>query len=184
MLNIIQKLVPHFATGRNGMIPDIVVIHIGEGTQEVIYRTFLTEEKSSHYCVSKAGVIWQFVKEEDTAWGNGIVVNPTASQVTYRPNVNPNAYSISIEHEGVGTVDFTDAQYEATAQLVADICTRRKIPIDRVHIIRHNEIRQDKTCPGVANVDKIVTKAKGYAGQGGTSKDEIKKQIIILLNQL
>lgn len=158
-MNIIQKPVPNFAKGRGQYKPQIIVIHIGEGSQNIIYQTFLNEEKSSHYCVSKTGEIWQFVKEEDTAWGNGIVVRPTSPYVLSMPSVNPSAYSISIEHEGFGTVDFTEAQYSATAALVADIAKRWSIPLDRVHILRHNEIRADKTCPGLANVTRIIQMA-------------------------
>lgn len=168
------------------MKPDMVVIHIGEGSQDVIYQTFLhgnpDDPKSSHYCVSKAGEIWQFVQEADTAWGNGIVVNPKNALVLSRKGINPNGYSISIEHEGVGTVDFTVAQYQATANLVADICKRWSVPVDRVHIIRHNEIRADKTCPGIANVDTIVTMVKNILAQ--PTKEDIKNQILASLQQL
>lgn len=147
--------------GREGYKPEGVVIHVGEGSQDAIYETFLNEPKSSHYCVSKAGMIWQFVDEKDTAWAQGNVNNPVATLVTeIHPGVNPNMYLISIEHEGVGTTDFTETQYTTTAKLINDICTRWNIPIDRIHILRHNEIRANKTCPGIANVDNIVDMAK------------------------
>lgn len=185
---IIQKPVKNFATGRGTFKPDTIVIHIGEGSQQAIYDTFLNgdpnDPKSSHYSVAKSGEIWQFVQEKDTAWGNGVVVKPIANQVTSRPGVNPNAYTISIEHEGIGTVDLTEAQYQATSQLVVDICHRWNISIDRVHIIRHNEIRANKTCPGLANVDKIVAMALASIHpvtpppvQVTSSKEDIKSSI-------
>lgn len=168
--------------GRSGYKPEGVVIHVGVGSQETIYQTFLKEEKSSHFCVSKTGEVWQFVNMNDTAWAQGIVVRPTATLVTKtHPNVNPNLYLISIEHEGFGVEDFTECQYETTAKLVKEVCFQFDIPVDRIHILRHNEIRADKTCPGTANVDRIVEMAKGEPEQ---SKEEIKQQIINLVNQL
>lgn len=182
-MNIVQKPVKNFAAGRSGFKPEGVVIHIGEGSQTSIYNTFLTEEKSSHYCVSYTGEIWQFVQEQDTAWTEGVVVRPTAQLVTTTHlGVNPNNYLIGIEHEGFGTIDFTEAQYTTTAQLVHDICVRWNIPFDRVHILRHNEIDADKTCPGIANVDRIVVMAATLSNL--QNKDALKQQIINLVNQL
>lgn len=178
---MLKKPVPNFTKDRAGNKPEVIVIHVGEGSQQVIYDTFLNEQKSSHYCVSATGEVWQFVEETDTAWGNGVVKNPTNQIVLSRPNVNPNLYTISIEHEGFGTSDFTDSQYSSTALLVRGICTRWGIPMDRIHIIRHNEIRVDKTCPGVANVDKLVDMVKSGTSP---SKEELKKKIIDLVNQL
>lgn len=182
---IIQKPVPSYTVGRGSIVrPDLIVIHIGEGSQQVIYNTFLTEEKSSHYCVSKTGEIWQFVQEKDTAWGNGTVVNPTSPLVLSRPNLNPNKYSISIEHEGMATSDITEIQYTATANLVEDICKRWNIPIDRIHIIPHKEIRADKSCPGLINVEKIISMASP-ASPPETKVEQARKllqQAIVLLS--
>ncbi len=159
-MNIIQKPVPNFAQGRNGFKPEAIVIHIGEASQNIIYQTFLTEEKSSHYCVSYTGEVWQFVQESDCAWTEGVVINPTAKIVTQTHHgINPNLYCIGIEHEGFPTTDFTEAQYATTSALVADIAKRYNIPLDRTHILRHNEIQTQKTCPGIANVDRIVQMA-------------------------
>ncbi len=54
----------------------------------------------------------------------------------------------------------------AGARLVKDICTRHNIPINRIHIIGHNEINpiSRPNCPGPGNsrVDEIVQKAEQY----------------------
>jgi len=177
---IIQKPVQSFSSGRGGMKPELVVIHIGEGSQQVIYNTFLTEEKSSHYCVSKTGEIWQFVSEADQAWTNGIVVNPTSTIVLSHSGINPNKYAISIEHEGFCSADATESQYQTTSNLVKEICTRWAIPIDRVHIIGHHEIRSDKTCPGLINVDKIVSLASGGLSKVEQAKQKLQESINLL----
>lgn len=182
-MNIIQKPVPNFTKGRSGFRPEGVVIHVGEGSQEIIYQTFLKEEKSSHYCVSRAGEIWQFVKDEDTAYAQGVVVKPTAKLVTeIHPGINPNNYLLSIEHEGFGIQDFTDAQYATTGALVHELCIKWNIPMDSVHIIRHNSIRADKTCPGLADVGKLIKLAQG--GLSGSEKEKLKQEIIDRLNKL
>lgn len=137
---------------------DTIVIHVTEGSAASV-RSWFNDPKaqvSSHYMVTKAGGIVQFVREEDTAWHAGRVDHPTAAIVIERPNVNPNSYTIGIEHEGNGTEDLTPEQRAASVWLIAGICGRRSIPADRRHIIGHREIYSLKTCPGGINVDHLV----------------------------
>lgn len=169
-MNIIQKPLTsgNFASGRSAKV-DMIVIHVAQATQQGTFNTFNNpaEEKSSHYCVSNAGEVWQFVDEKNTAWHAGKIVTPTSALVLQRPGVNPNAYSIGIEHEGenLGDTtpgDFTEAQYSATGALVGAIAARWNIPLDRTHIVGHKEIRGDKTCPGAkVSLDRIISIAKG-----------------------
>lgn len=157
-MNITKKIVPNHAVGRNGQRPDCVVIHIAEGLRDGVYSQFMTHEVSTHYLVNKDGSVWQFVEEEDTAWGNGNVSNPTSKLVQGRPGINPNLYTISIEHEGFSNQgDINELMYATTIQLVKDICTRWMIPMDAVHIIGHRDIYSIKTCPGPISVPKIIT---------------------------
>lgn len=158
-MQVIWKGVPMFEKGRKEPILG-VCIHIAEGTKEQVLSTFRTEEKSSHYLVSKEGEVWQFVLEENTAWGQGIKVNPSAQLVLDRTDKNPNSYLISIEHEGRD--DITESQYNASAELLYDVCSRWKIPLDRTHIIRHNEINKGKTCPAKISVEKLIEIAKTF----------------------
>ena len=46
--------------------------------------------------------IHQYVDLADAAWGNGDVREPTAQVVIQHPGVNPNVYTVSIEHEDGG----------------------------------------------------------------------------------
>jgi hypothetical protein len=52
-----------------------------------------------------------------------------------------NASSIGIEHDGLGNNpdDYSEALYARSARLTREICLRRTIPIDRTHIIGHDE---------------------------------------------
>lgn len=168
-LSILTKRLPfNFAAGRNGTYPvDMIVVHVTEGDAASVIGWFNTPKGpthpnpvSAHYLVMKNGKIIQFVDEEDTAWHAGRVQAPTASLVLERSGVNPNSYSIGIEHEGDGTHELTDAQRAASVALIADICQRRHIPVDREHIVGHHEIFSGKTCPGKISVTRLVAGVK------------------------
>jgi hypothetical protein len=47
--------------------------------------------------------VHQYVNLSDAAWGNGDVRDPTAKVVLANPGVNPNLYTVSIEHEDGST---------------------------------------------------------------------------------
>jgi N-acetyl-anhydromuramyl-L-alanine amidase AmpD len=87
---------------------------------------------SAHYIVGQAGEIYQSVREKDLAWHAGLA----------------NTDSIGIEHNARSAheldktdpgLPLTQVQYAASAALVKDICSRYNIPLDRAHIIGHNE---------------------------------------------
>lgn len=108
----------NFRKGRaNGMKPEAIVIHIICGSLESAKAEFAdpASQLSAHYGVGRDGSVLQFVEEEDTAFHAGIVVNPT--WMGMRGGLNPNLYTIGIEHEGQPTDPWTDAQYSASAQL-------------------------------------------------------------------
>jgi N-acetyl-anhydromuramyl-L-alanine amidase AmpD len=114
----------------------LIVIHVTDGSfaGAVSWLTNPQSHVSAHYAVSRDGEIAQMVARKDIAWhaGNHVV----------------NAESIGIEHEGV-TDDisgFTDAEYRASARLVAWLARLYDIPIDRQHIIGHSEV-PDPTDP-------------------------------------
>ena len=159
-MNIVKQLLKiNFTKGRGEYKPEIVVIHIVEGTflgkklkamQEFNAPTF----KSAHYLIKEDGWIYQLVEESDTAYHAGLKVNPTAEIVKSRSSVNPNAYSIGVESAGFTSIE--PKQFDVLKELVKDICQRWKIPVDRKHIVGHREIRADKTCPAGIDVDRLV----------------------------
>jgi N-acetylmuramoyl-L-alanine amidase-like protein/Big-like domain-containing protein len=82
---------------------------------------------SAHFVVSRRGQIVQLVPVTDVAWHAG--------------NSWWNLHSIGIEHEGwVGRRAYTEKEYRASAQLVAYLAHRWSIPLDRGHVIGHNEV--------------------------------------------
>ncbi len=138
----------NFRSGRRGHRPEAIVVHIMDGSFAAGESVFLdpTTQKSAHYGISKTGVIHQYVDENDTAFHAGVVVNPTWSLL--KPGVNPNYYTIGIEHAGRADDVWPDEQFSASAALIFEIAGRWGIPLDADHVIRHRQIRASKTCPG------------------------------------
>jgi len=139
----------NFRKGRPlGFRPEMLVIHVMAGSFSAGESVFLSEgtQKSAHYGISKEGVIHQYVDENDTAFHAGIVVNPTWPLL--KPGVNPNFYTIGIEHEGRADDVWPEAQLTASAGLIGEIVARWHIPVDVLHLVPHHQIRATKTCPG------------------------------------
>jgi hypothetical protein len=128
-----------FSYGRSQAI-DRVVIHTTEGSYNGAISWFRSANNpyrtSAHYVIrSSDGEITQMVAEENTAhhvrsW---------------------NSRAIGIEHEAISSQAswFTDEMYRASAALVRDVCARHGIPMDRAHIVGHNEVPgNDHSDPG------------------------------------
>lgn len=149
----------NFRKGRHGFEPRAIVIHIIVGSLESAGLTFRDPRSavSAHYGVGKSGRVHQFMEEADTAFHAGTVVEPTWRLID--PNVNPNLYTVGIEHEGQPQDIWPDEQYQASAALVREIAARWKIALDRDHVIMHREIRASKTCPGVVDMDRLIREA-------------------------
>lgn len=163
-MNIIQKPTPHFTKGRAGYNPEIIVIHISTGSLSSCISWFANpiSQVSSHYLIGIKGEVIQFVDEKDKAWANGGVFKPTYK--LYKPNVNPNLYSVSLENEGTDLAKAPATQLSTLVELIKDICGRYNIPIDRDHIIAHWEIStvNKVNCPSSDHsiMDKIVAMCK------------------------
>ena len=161
-MNIIEKSSPNFNLGRKGYKPEAVVIHIMEGTLPGTDSWFANPQSkvSAHYGIGQTGAIHRYVKETDTAWHAGRVSTPTWTRIrklgshTY---LNPNYYTIGIEHEGHVNSNWSETMYKASSELIRDIAMRWQIPLDREHIIGHHEIYGVKTCPGFkVDINRLI----------------------------
>ncbi|MDH3638577.1 MAG: N-acetylmuramoyl-L-alanine amidase [Gammaproteobacteria bacterium] len=155
---------PNFTVGRRGYQPEAIVIHIMAGTLAGTDSWFSQKQSqvSAHYGVGIGGQIHQYVDESDSAWHAGRRYVPTWTLI--KDGVNPNLYTIGLEHEGHADDTWPEAMYDASARLVKDICLRWGIPIDRRHIVGHREIYSRKTCPGnKVDLNKLVRLAKSAA---------------------
>lgn len=170
-MNIIQKPTPNKAAGRaQGFSPEVIVIHIMDGTLVGTDAHFASAASgvSAHYGIGKTGEIHQYVQEQDTAWHAGVVSAPSFD--LYKVGINPNAYTIGIEHEGKPLVSdvWSNAMMQASAELVAEISKRWNIPLDRHHVIGHYQIRSSKpNCPVLpqnrGRIDQLIELAKTFA---------------------
>jgi N-acetylmuramoyl-L-alanine amidase len=152
---------------------EAIVIHVIDGSQAAADSTFtdtnLTERRSAHYSISQKGEIHQYMTEQDTAFHAGVVHKPTWSGLRRNPDgtfVNPNFYTIGIEHEGRANDPWSDEMYKASSELIEDIMSRhpKLSPLTRANVIHHREIRSNKTCPGTqADIGRLVRMAGGAA---------------------
>lgn len=166
-MNIISISSPNFTTGRKIYKPEAVVIHIMEGSLADTDSWFKNpaSKVSAHYGIGKTGEVHQYVKETNTAWHAGRVNAPGWQLIKPASNglfINPNYYTIGIEHEGNEDSDWTDSMYSSSSEMVRVICSRWNIPIDRNHVIGHHEIYSLKTCPGnKVDLHKLIALASG-----------------------
>lgn len=181
-MTILNVPSPNFSTGRKIYRPEAIVIHIMEGTLAGTDSWFQNRQSqvSAHYGIGKQGEVHQYVQEANTAWHAGRVNAPTW-QFTKRTGnglfINPNYYTIGIEHEGNENSDWTSEMYNASAAMIIAITTRWNIPIDRQHIVGHHEIYSLKTCPGhKADLNKLIALANNAPVLSGTSEQQKTQQ--------
>jgi len=118
-------------TGRNGDGSiQYIVIHYTAISYNRTLKAFNLPNSgvSAHYVIRQDGHIAQLVGEADTAWhaGNGYF--------------NDHSVGIEIEKSDESNPDFTPEEYYAAAALACAIAARHNIPLDRDHVIGHNEI--------------------------------------------
>lgn len=163
-MTIIRKPTPHQTKGRGKYKPEAIVLHIMQGTLKGTDAWFNNPKSnvSAHYGIGKNGEVHQYVDEKDTAYHAGIVKRP--SWKLFKPNSNPNFYTIGIEHEGTFTDAWTDQMKQASAELVKNISKRWNIPLDRDHVIGHYQINgvDRANCPAKNKsiIDEIIALAK------------------------
>ncbi|MEV0801152.1 N-acetylmuramoyl-L-alanine amidase [Kribbella sp. NPDC050281] len=110
---------------------DYIVIHDTEGSWQTTLNlvqdpTYVSWQYTMR---SSDGHTWQHVKANDVAWHAG--------------NWYVNMHSIGIEHEGFapqGATWFTEAMYRNSAKLVRYLAAKNNIPVDRAHIIGHDQV--------------------------------------------
>ncbi len=118
---------------------------------------------SAHYIVERNGDIFYCVNDANNAYHAGKKYRPTASIVKNNSNRNPNSYLMGIEVVAVKNGHLTQVQFKALKELVEHLCIKHGIPLDRHHIIGHNEINtKDKIfCPvSVYNPNEVIRSIK------------------------
>lgn len=131
---------------------------------DAIREVFLGYDVSIHYIIERDGTIRCYIPEDYVAWHAGEGTFAGDPKYTNKMNL----YSIGIELAAIGSqedmadyltpeeydalddslIGFTDAQYESLAALLADVCQRNDIPLDRAHVIGHDEYTEGNGDPG------------------------------------
>lgn len=146
----------NYTAGRQGCAVNTIVVHYtGTGANahnNLLYFSRSAAGASAHYFIDKDGSVRQSVREADTAWHAG----------HWRTSLR----SIGIEVVSAGE-DFTEAQVEALASLVADI--RGRYGVAKQSVIRHFDVT-GKLCPApyVDNAEWAALRAR-ICGGGASS---------------
>lgn len=153
--------------------PEFVMIHFMSAVvlskedpynPKLIRSIFSDYEVSVHYIIDRDGNVNCYIPEDLVAyhagygtWNNdpkytdllnnyaiGIELMAIGSENDMAQYLSASTYNnLNPEHIG-----FTDAQYSSLKSLVQDICNRNNIPMDRQHVIGHEEYSPAKTDPG------------------------------------
>lgn len=153
--------------------PEMVMIHFTSAVVldrkdpyniDLIRGIFLDYELSIHYIIERDGTIRCYIPEDRVAWHAG----KGSWHLDEKYTDAMNQYAIGIEMVAMGSksdmasylsgkeydaldqslMGYTEEQYEALSALVADLCLRYDIPMDRDHIIGHQEYAIKKRDPG------------------------------------
>lgn len=107
-----------------------IVIHDTEESYTDTIKSFQDPSHfaSANYVIRNSdGQITQMVPNKDVPWSVG--------------NWSMNQHSINIEHEGYGQQgNYSEAMYESSAKLVRYLAAKYHIPLDRQHIIAHEDV--------------------------------------------
>jgi N-acetyl-anhydromuramyl-L-alanine amidase AmpD len=164
--------------GRKGQKARAIVQHIMTGTLPGTDKWFNTPRpaapSSAHFGIGATGEIHQYVAVEDTAYSNGILVQPNLAAVPWLADapwpgkITANHFTVSIEWAGnhvwkggeIGgeVLEWwqpTEPQYQAGLWLTNKLVTEQRIGIDRASITRHSDYNSSMKpggkgwCPGL-----------------------------------
>ncbi len=137
-----MSLSPNFGPRRNGLRPELVVLHYTAMESCDAAERALCDpgrEVSAHYLISEAGAVRALVDEEMRAWHAGAGTWAGAGDV--------NSRSIGIELANTGFAPFAAAQMDALERLLPGILGRWSIPPEGV--IGHSDMAPGrKSDPG------------------------------------
>ncbi|MFB7843643.1 N-acetylmuramoyl-L-alanine amidase [Microbacterium sp. NPDC056052] len=148
---------------RTGRVQYFVVHHAADTrTPDVQVQRFMSpndREVSPTWFVGADGLARKIVHPDDRQWTTGRIIDQQAVTVETQNTTGAPAWGIS------------DAAHEQIAQLVAWASKRYGFPIDRDHVLGHNEARAKldpsisaTACPGPAmDLGRIVDRAQEHA---------------------
>ena len=145
-------------------IDTIVVHHNATTNKDVALNTWLVSAgnwTSAHYEITDNEIIGA-VGENYVAYHAGGTGGADVPKMS-----DPNGRSIGLEHvnsTGAPSWGVSDATLHNSARLIADLCKRYGLPINRNTIKLHREVTST-ACPGGLDIDKLIRYAQQAAGQ-------------------
>lgn len=158
--------------------PRALVLHTPEedaDDNEVTPRWFQNPDAhaSTHYYADSDGDLYQMVPDKEGAYAQGV----KTSQRTWKGQpgkyppwavgVSNNLRALSIEIEGrAKTFKWGPRQRQTVVAWIAYKANQYKIPLDRTHIVGHEELASHKRDPGIAygtfDIDQLVADARAF----------------------
>ncbi|MFJ3583984.1 N-acetylmuramoyl-L-alanine amidase [Streptomyces sp. NPDC090127] len=109
-----------------------IIIHDTEGGYDGSLAALTNPDVpgSANYLIRAAdGLVTQMIENKHLAWHAG--------------NWTHNMHAIGVEHEGYAIKEgswYTESQYQSSAELVKFLAAKYNVPLDREHIIGHDEV--------------------------------------------
>lgn len=157
---------PNFKEGRGGKKLSLIVVHHMAGTLAGTDKVFQDTNRntSAHYGVGRNGEIHQYVYDSDTAFHAG--------------NYDINQRSIGIEHEDLNADNYTELEYQTSAQLIRSLCSKYGLPINAQTVRPHRDFFAT-ACPGTLDIGKLIALAKG----DDMATDKLTREEIMVAHQ-
>lgn len=137
-MNIIDVESQHYSRKENGdpilTKKNCIVIHDTGGHDETgTISWFLNAESkvSSHYLITKKGIVYRFVPDEYVAWHAG------RSLLHGESNVNKFSFGVELVDDN-DAEGYPEGQIEALLELCTNLCVAHRIPLNRV--VGHNHV--------------------------------------------
>lgn len=145
-VNIVWKGSPNYTSGRRASVSKII-IHWIVGNLSSADATFSrsSSKVSAHYAVED-NTVHQYVRDADTAW--------------HAMSANP--FSIGIEHSAAPGRLATDATYETSANLIADIC--QKFGLNPHTAVEPHSKYVATQCCGTMDLNRLKNRAAEILG--------------------
>lgn len=122
-MDVIQHPSPNFGPRRDGLRPELIVLHYTAMDTAQAALTRLSDpqhEVSAHYLIGRCGQIWQLVDEDMRAWHAGAGAWGGQGDV--------NSRSIGIELSNSGAEPFSELLMSSLEILLTDLMARWNIP--------------------------------------------------------
>ena len=141
---------PNFDKTQERPLKYIIIHYTGMKSQKVAIKKLQSKvaKVSTHYLISKKGIVYQMVKDQHVAWHAG--------KSKWKNDKNLNLNSIGIELVNKGDEKFPSIQIKNLCTLIKLLKNKHKI--EKKHVLGHSDIAPGrKSDPGMHFPWKVLT---------------------------